>query len=656
LATINLEFDSEANTLILRGADATVLRHPLFAAYLREVGGSVEADSTIRMPTTAESLTTRYQTIAKIFVRIGARLETGGHASDVLDRVESEERRFAIFSKDASDIWHRQIDTEAFRSFVSIVERDCPGRTFYRKQLLSAFHLAFAQNACNFSVPGAGKTSIVYAAYAFLKSLPTDNEKAINRLLIVGPLSSFKVWEDEYKDIFLRAPAARRISGAMTASERSDHLRGIRFASRDVEITLTSYPTLAASEDDFRAYLTRPGFRTMMVLDEAHYIKRDDGIWASAALRLAPLAASRVILTGTPAPNGYEDLSNLFRFIYPSRQIIGFPAASLRAMTDGAMPRAVPELKAKIQPFYTRIRKVDLGLPEVNEARVPVPMNERHERIYRALERRIVPHLRQDLDSPGAPLRVKARLIRLRQASVNPELLLRPLEEEGVFDTDGTGDFSISELEVIDLVRGFEATRDLVRLEICQDLALNILRQQDKVLIWSYFLGNLELLRHNFQGTADFVEVLTGATPISGGDIEVEPLLGTREEIIDRFHSTRGSAILIANPQAVGESISLHKVCRSAIYFDRDFNAGRYIQSKDRIHRYNPTGGGSVTYHYLISQTTIDDDIDGRLVIKERRLSDLVDAAEIPLFTANVDDDVDDIRAILEAYERRKTR
>src|SRR3546814_15249300 len=77
--------------------------------------------------------------------------------------------------------------------------------------------------------------------------------------------------------------------------------------------------------------------RTMMVLDEAHYIKSADGRQANSALRLAPHARGRVILTGTPAPNGYEDLANLFRFIYPTRNITGFPTASLRAMTDGSM-------------------------------------------------------------------------------------------------------------------------------------------------------------------------------------------------------------------------------------------------------------------------------------------------------------------------------
>jgi hypothetical protein len=174
LATISLEFDPDGKVLVLRGADASVLRHPLFATYLRQVRGSVLPDGTLHMPTTAEALASRYQTVAKILDRVGARLEVGGHISGVLDRVENEERRFKLFSREAFEIWHRQIDTEAFRAFVAAVDKECPGRTFYRKQLLSAFHLAFSQNACNFSVPGSGKTSIVYAAYAYLKSLPTD--------------------------------------------------------------------------------------------------------------------------------------------------------------------------------------------------------------------------------------------------------------------------------------------------------------------------------------------------------------------------------------------------------------------------------------------------------------------------------------------------
>src|SRR3546814_7398622 len=90
------------------------------------------------------------------------------------------------------------------------------------------------------------------------------------------------------------------MSVATLLVERSDHLRGITPGSRDVELTLASYQTMANLEDDFRVFLARGSHRTMMVLDEAHYIKSADGRQANSALRLAPHARGRVILTGTP--------------------------------------------------------------------------------------------------------------------------------------------------------------------------------------------------------------------------------------------------------------------------------------------------------------------------------------------------------------------
>jgi SNF2 family DNA or RNA helicase len=654
MATI--EYDPADEFVILRGVGAAA-RHPLFTAFTRQARGHITDGDVLRIPTSPDDLTSRYQTLSRLLEKLGVSIETGGHVSDALDRVETEERQFAEFSRQAREIWEAQIDTEAFAEFVAIVEQACPGRTFYRKQLLSAFHLAFSQNACNFSVPGAGKTSVVYAAYAYLRSLPADDPKSVDRLLIVGPLSSFKAWEDEFAAIFEKRPAARRLSGSVPVQDRVDHLRGISTTSRSTELTLTTYSTLGNMEEEFRTFLKHVAPRAMVVLDEAHYIKSGDGLQAAAALRLAPLARSRVVLTGTPAPNGYEDLSNLFRFIYPTKNIVGFPMASLRAMTDGSMPNAVPELKEKIRPFYTRIRKGDLSLPDVDEKRVVVPMLGDHERIYRSLENRIVPHLKHQLDDTGAPVRIRARLIRLRQAAVNPELLVLPLDaEEGIFDTGEGGDLNIAELEVADLIRNFSARSGLARLGVCRSLVTDILAAQGKVLIWSYFLGNLDLLRRGLSDLAPFVELLTGATPVANRDGDATPAFGTREDIIDRFHATSDASILIANPQAVGESISLHKACRSAIYFDRDFNAGRFIQSKDRIHRYNPDGGGDVTYHHLITLHTVDQDIDARLLIKERRLTDLVDGEDIPLLTAADDGDLADLRAILEAYERRKAQ
>src|SRR3546814_7462440 len=130
-----------------------------------------------------------------------------------------------------------------------------------------------------------------------------------------------------------------------------------------------------------------------------------------------------------------------------------------------------------------------------------------------------------DLD-PSATIRVRARLIRLRQAAVNPELLLRPLEtEDGIFDTGGSGDLNIAELAVADLIRNFSARSDLARLGVCRTLATSVLADQGKILIWSYFLGNLDLLRRGLSDLVPFIEVLTGATRSEEHTSELQSLM-----------------------------------------------------------------------------------------------------------------------------------
>lgn len=652
MPSAQLTFDADSEIVLVRAPAEAFAKNPLLAAYARASGGKI-SNGEMALPTTADGLARRFQEVEKLLNRVGVDLETQGETGEALHQVELEERAFREFSKEAEAIWEGSFDPKIFEQFVRAVEAGSPGRRFYPRQLLSAFHLAFAQNACNFSVPGAGKTSIVYAAYLYLKSLPEGDIKHVDHLLVVGPLSSFKAWEDEYEAITGHKPRSKRIAGFTPPGVRRDYLRGISFADRDVELTLTTYATLASNEEAFRRFLGRTDRRIMMVLDEAHNIKREDGFWSAAALRLASYAAARVVLTGTPAPNGYEDLANLFRFIYPTRNVIGFSPSTLKAMTAGALPKAIDRLKAQLRPFYTRIRKSDLGLPSIDERRDEVKLSAVHERIYSRIERLIMPQLRAAAQGGQSTL-VRARLMRLRQAAANPALLLRPLSEEGLLDEGASNAFSASELEVADLVAAFEPATDLLRLQALLSIVRGVIRDQGKIVVWSYFLGNLQLLKDALSGEAEFVEIVTGATPVLSDLEEVSTEdLRTREAIIDRFHKEGETAILIANPQAVGESISLHKAARTAVYFDRDFNAGRFIQSKDRIHRYNPDPLGPVTYHYLLTPRTVDAVIDQRLIIKEARLYDLVESEEVPLF-AVLEDEAGDVAAILEDYERRK--
>ena len=57
-------------------------------------------------------------------------------------------------------------------------------------------------------------------------------------------------------------------------------------------------------------------------------------------------------------------------------------------------------------------------------------------------------------------------------------------------------------------------------------------------------------------------------TPTEKNDVDDSQIL-TRAEIIKEFHSDQAPyRVIIANPFAVGESISLHKACHNAIYLE----------------------------------------------------------------------------------------
>ena len=345
-----VDFDEQLGGLVISGGLESLRRNRLFGAFLRKYDGELQSERRVVVLCSDADLATVYRTLERVFERIGISVGKADGLSKSMRAIRDDEQKFKEFSRLAAAIWHGDVDPEGLEDFTRTIAEACPSRTLYRRQLLSAYHLAYSQHSCNFSVPGSGKTTIVLAAYAFLKARAARH-RHVNHLLAVGPLSSFRAWEDEFNALFGRKPKVKRISGVVPVHERHAYLRGHRYTDRNVEMTLTSYQSFMGAEEDFRHFLHTPGRRVMMVLDEAHYIKRDDGEWAASVLRTASLAVSRVVLTGTPAPNGYEDLHNLFRFIHPDRNIIGFPLGMLKAMTAGQLPKAVENLKNSVRPF-----------------------------------------------------------------------------------------------------------------------------------------------------------------------------------------------------------------------------------------------------------------------------------------------------------------
>jgi SNF2 family DNA or RNA helicase len=130
----------------------------------------------------------------------------------------------------------------------------------------------------------------------------------------------------------------------------------------------------------------------------------------------------------------------------------------------------------------------------------------------------------------------------------------------------------------------------------------SLAKKGKKIVIWSTFIKTIESLASRLQDL--------GADYIHGGvDAGSEFDEDTRERKIRDFHLDDEKYVLIANPASCGEGISLHEVCHHAIYIDRNFNAGQYLQSEDRIHRLGLSKNQRTVIEILTSPATIDESV-----------------------------------------------
>ncbi len=662
MTSVELNVDESKEQFVITGDVQQIIKNRRAKYYFVDfLNAQFQENGQIRIPYNQEEREQILNKIQDSLEKYGINQTDSSEIKQIFNVFYKEKENFKLFSEKARKIWLNEVDVEEFKSFKESLEIYLPHRRLYDKQLLSAFHLAFSQNACNFSVPGAGKTSVVYAAYAYLKNLPVDHPKHVNKLLVIGPLSSFGPWEDEYQECFGNSVKSKRLSGGVSPEERARYLLSVSPIEEVPELTLMSYQSVSYNLDNLIHFLQRKDMRAMVVLDEAHRIKNvEGGVWASSVLSITKYCKARVVLTGTPVPNGYEDIYNLYEFIWPNKEIIDFNIYQLKDMSEKRFDHRVEKLINNISPFFIRIKKGDLGLPPINEHEPTyVKMGQVQRDIYDFIENRYIGYFEENENvNYVASELVKARFIRLMQAATNPGLLKQPLET--YFRNQGLdNELYIDDSQIIDKVfRYKELERIPKKFEIVKDLVTKILGQNEKVIIWGIFIQNIKELQVYLKAHNIDSEMLIGEVPIETDEIAEN--ITTREKIIREFHSPNSSfKVIIANPFAVAESISLHKACHHAIYLERTFNAANFIQSKDRIHRVGLPKDVITHYHYVLSENSIDDTIHQSLIEKERRMVELIESQEIPLISQNLNYDIDlkdDLKAIIRDYVRRTAK
>ena len=646
---ICLESNEDSSKLYITGDIDDIFANRRAARYIKDTIEFTKAYGKL-IVNAEKDINKTIDKLKKVCEYISAELVFSGKVSEAVNNYALEEEKFHIFSEKARLIRDNCCDKEDFQKFVDSLSINLKNRSLYELQLLSAYHLAFSQNACNFSVPGAGKTSVVYGAFAYLSNLPADDSKYVDKLLIISPLSAFGPWELEYEECFGEKPSTKRLNGKVSVDEKKQYL----YSRTPAKITLLSYNSVPSLKDELIYFLKNN--QVMVVLDEAHKIKNTSGgITANGVLDIAQYCSSRVVLTGTPAPNGYEDLYNLYKFIWPTKKVIPFEIYQLKDMSKQESDSRVETLLNAVAPFFIRVKKSYLGIPMATEHEpIIVPMGSAQRRIYDVIEKKYMNEIVSSKDNSFKQDLIKARLIRMMQAATNPNLLSVPLQQfannEG-FDAKEVVEDSSLIKEVLEYSKNETPAKFIKAKELIE----KIIASGGKVVVWAIYVKNiLDFQEYLLENGID-CRTLYGATPVATGDEEDDDTIETREKIIAEFHKEDSSfEVRIANPFAVSESISLHKVCHNAIYMERSFNAAHFIQSKDRIHRYGLKPGIETNYYYLLSEDSIDSVINDRLRAKEERLREIIESMPIPLFSnVELETGDDDIKALIAEYVSR---
>jgi len=457
-------------------------------------------------------------------------------------------------------------------------------RSLTEEQLENVSRLVMMENGANFSVPGAGKTFCQLVVWRWL-----NIRGNVGNLLVICPRSAFEAWSAEPGLSFTQPPQAQTF--------------GFEPIQPRTEILISNYEQLENDQKLGRLRRWVLDNQSLIVLDEAHRLKGGAGSVRWRACRELVADAPRVdLLTGTPMPQSFEDLRNLLALSWSEIPRSFFSDARLQSLKRGSM--------------FVRTTKTELNLPDLKVVEERLPPGRIQEQIYSALRRMYVGQFSLSSADESALGRRGRAVMSLIAAATNPGLLMGLSVEDSYLNLQWPPREVQSSEKLMNVLASYAENEMPPKYQWVSRFVDVASRENRKVLVWSTFVGNLRALQRLL---APYDPVMIhGATP-----------LDDREREIQRFRNDPSCSVLITNPQTLGEGISLHQVCHDAVYVDRSYNAGLYLQSIDRIHRLGLSPEQETRVFLLSTEGTIDQRVSLRLEAKIRRLAAAMDDSDL---------------------------
>ncbi len=562
--------------------------------------------------------------------------ETG---QELLEKVTKASSRFQELKEKGRNLKDGFFDKKDFAKHLAFLKANVP-RKLKGHQLKASYHLWLVENGANFSVPGAGKTTVVLSVYERLRLAGK-----VNAIFVVGPPACFGPWKHEFEATLERGVNFKILSGGDRGQRKGEY-----YKHEDIsELYLTTFQTLLNDQEEAAIFLNSRKINAMLVIDEAHYIKQINGNWANAVLNIAKHAKYRCVLTGTPIPKSYTDLYNLLDFLWFDKSPISTNnKAKLRVMEENQRFQSASKiLEPAVGPLFYRVRKAELGLADqvFNEPEL-IQMNTYERKIYDAIAKKIRNYATADyLKNIDLIERLRrGRMIRLRQCLSYAKLLTTVIEE---YEEDLVKD----ETDLRSVISHYDEIEMPGKLTRLIELVDGFQGRGEKVVIWANFIGTIMLIEQNLNKAGYICKKIIGQTPIERTALDDEE---TREKIRNEFVDPKsGLDILIANPAAAAESISLHKTCFNAVYYDLSYNCAQFLQSLDRIHRVGGSEKQEAYYHFLQYENTLDSDILANLQVKAQKMYDIIEG-DYNIYSLDMFDDNDELDAYKRLFLREK--
>lgn len=409
-----------------------------------------------------------------------------------------------------------------------------------------------------FHEPGLGKTRTALEIFARLRTTTPDL-----KMLVVCPLTVMDaVW------------------GAEITHATTFRWCALKRCDRAADIYVINYESITRASGQ-RALQASGLFSgpLLLVADESSCLKDPRAITTKVVLALAQSCQARLVMSGTPAPNGLQELW-----------------AQIKVVAPDVLPRS----------FYTFRREFFyLGRAGQTRPDIPVTREELAEVFRKGWEVKITPANQERLLARIAPvcswvrkrdaLQLPDRITTIRHVTLSPaehrayEQMRRQLVVE--FQTEVvTAEIALTKLmKLRQLSSGFcygetahrtGTSRLTVLLETLEELG------NQPVIIWCQFI---EELAQVMAALGEQAVGLYGHTD-------------NRAESLRRFGTE--AQYLVAHPRSAGHGLTLTQ-SSTCVWYSLDWSLEAYVQANDRIHRIGQSR--SCLYYHLISPGRIDE-------------------------------------------------